>query len=86
MQRITVIEQLRTYIALNVLEGKDIGLDENTPLLEWGIVNSLEIVRLTSFMSKQFHIDITPDKLSADYFTDISSIANLVLESVAAEE
>jgi acyl carrier protein len=86
MQRTAVIEQLRTHIAQNVLEGKDVGLDETTPLLEWGIINSLEVVRLLDFMSRQFTVDITPDKLSADHFTNISAIADLVMGNMPREE
>jgi acyl carrier protein len=84
MQRLTIIEKLKRYIAQDVLAGKDIGLDETTPLLEWGIMNSLEIVRLLSFIRKQFAIDIPADKLVADSFTSVSSVADLVLESVPA--
>ena len=82
MQRITIIEELKRYIAQDVLMGKDIGLDETTPLLEWGIMNSLEIVRLLSFIRKQFAVDIPADKLVADSFTSVSSVADLVLEFV----
>lgn len=82
MQRLTIIEELKRYIAQDVLAGKDIGLDETTPLLEWGIMNSLEIVRLLSFIRKQFAVDIPADKLVADSFTSVSSVADLVLEFV----
>jgi acyl carrier protein len=82
MQRDSVIEQLNRYIAQDVLGGKDIGLDETTPLLEWGIINSLEMVKLLSFMRKQFGVDIPTDKLVADSFTSISSIAGLVMEQI----
>ncbi|HEY4035380.1 MAG TPA: phosphopantetheine-binding protein [Ktedonobacteraceae bacterium] len=84
MQRDAVIEQLRSYIAQDVLSGKDIGLDEMTPLLEWGIINSLEIVKLLSFIRKQFAVDISTDKLVVDSFTSISAIADLVLEQIPA--
>ncbi len=84
MQQNAVIEQLKKYIAQDVLSGKDIGLDEMTPLLEWGIINSLEIVKLLSFIRKQFAVDIPTDKLVADSFTSISAIADLVLEQIPA--
>jgi acyl carrier protein len=84
MQRTTVIEQLKRYIAQDVLGGKDIGLDETTPLLEWGIINSLEMAKLLSFIRKQFAVDISTDKLVADSFSSISSIADLVLEQALA--
>jgi acyl carrier protein len=80
MQQTTVSEQLKKYIAQDVLGGKDIGLDETTPLLEWGIINSLEMVRLLNFIRKQFDIDIPTDKLVADHFTNITSIAELILK------
>lgn len=80
MQKAIVIEQIKKYIAQDVLGGKDIGLDETTPLLEWGIINSLEMVRLLSFMRQQFAIHIPPDKLVADHFTNIASIAELIMK------
>ena len=84
MNRTTIVEQLASYIARDVLEGKDIGLTETTPLLAWGIINSLEIVRLLRFIHQQFSVDIPLDQLVADSFTDIASIANLVLEQTPA--
>jgi acyl carrier protein len=79
MQRTTIIEQLKIYIGRTILEGKDIGLDETTPLLEWGIINSLEMVKLLSFIREQFAVDITPDKLIPDYFANLATLADLVL-------
>ena len=85
MQRLAVIEQLKRYIAQDVLGGKDIGLDETTQLLEWGVINSLEIVRLLSFIREQFGVDIPTSEIVADSFTSISSIAELVLVYMPAQ-
>jgi len=82
MQRSTVLEKLTRYFAQDVLSGEDAGLDETTPLLEWGIINSIEMAKLLHFIHQQFAIDIPPDKLEADSFTTISSIADLVLNTV----
>ena len=84
MQRTTIIEQLQRYIAQDILRGKDIGLDETTPLLEWGIITSLQMIKLLNFISQEFDVDIHPDKLSAENFTTISSIASLVMEQMHA--
>jgi len=84
MQRTTIIEQLQRYIAQDILRGKDIGLDETTPLLEWGIISSLQMIKLLNFISQEFDVDIPPDKLIAEYFTTISSIARLVVEHMFA--
>lgn len=84
MQRTEVVAQLKKYIAQDVLSGKDIGLDETTPLLEWGVINSLEMVRLLSFIRTAFAVDIPMNKLTADNFTNLSSISNLVIENTGS--
>ena len=84
MQRSTITTELQKYIAHDVLDGKDIGLDETTPLLEWGIVNSFEMTKLLGFIRQQFDVEITPSQLVADSFADIHSITDLVMENIAS--
>lgn len=79
MQRDEVTEQLKNYLVVQVLDGKNIGLDETTPLLEWGVINSIEIMRLLTFINKQFHVNVSPDRMVADNFVNISAITDMVL-------
>lgn len=80
MQRSEVLAQLKDYVAQHLLDGTDIGLDESTPLLEWGVINSLEIIRLISFIEKQFGVEVPGEKIVASYFINLASLSNLVLE------
>lgn len=84
MQRLEVMEQLQKYFVEQVLDGKNIGLDETSPLLEWGVINSIEIVRLLTFIHKRFDIEIPPGQMTADNFVDIGTIADMVLRNQAA--
>lgn len=81
MQRSAVMEQLKTYITEKVLDDRNIGLDETTPLLEWGVINSVEVVRLISFIRKQFNVDISPDKMAAKHFTDLRALTDFVMKT-----
>ena len=81
MQRIEVLEQLKNYITKQVLDGKNIGLDETTPLLEWGVINSLEIVRLLTFSRTQFNVDIPNNQMIAENFMNLSVITDMVMAS-----
>lgn len=81
MQRIEVLEQLKNYITKQVLDGKNIGLDETTPLLEWGVINSLEIVRLLTFIRTQFNVDIPNNQMIAENFMNLSVITDMVMVS-----
>ena len=80
MQRSDVVDQLKHYIAESVLDGKEVGLDESTPLLEWGVINSLEIARLLNFIQQQFHVEIPSEKVIAEHFANLRVLSDLVME------
>lgn len=80
MQQAEILGILSKYIANDVLDGKDIGLEPSTPLLEWGVLNSLEIVKLVTFMSREFGVSVPGDKVTATYFKDLQALADLVVE------
>jgi acyl carrier protein len=78
MSQSAISDSIRTYIANEILDGKDIGLDNSTPLLEWGVLNSMEIARLVNFLQNQFRIEVPDDKIVLDNFKDVDSITSLV--------
>lgn len=79
MHQSEVLEALKAYITNEVLDGKDIGLETTTPLLEWGVINSLEIVKVLNFIWNQFGIEIPAEKVTAEHFKDLVSLTHLVL-------
>ena len=83
MQQPEVLEALKSYITRDILDGKDIGLEATTPLLEWGIINSFEIIKVLSFIENQFKVEIPVEQVTAEYFKDLDSLSNLVLEKTS---
>lgn len=71
---------LTEYIANEVLDGEDIGLEPTTPLIEWGVINSMEIARLVSFVDERFGVTIPSDKITIEHFKTIDAITALVEE------
>ena len=86
MQRTEVMNALSDYVVNQILDGKNIGLDEATPLLEWGVINSMEMIRLLNFISQRFGVDIPAEKMVADHFTNLASITDLVLSVAGSSE
>lgn len=78
MDHSAIAANLKTYIANEILDGKDIGLEDSTPLLEWGVLNSMEIARMVSFIQDRFEVAVPDDRIVIDNFKDVESIANLV--------
>jgi acyl carrier protein len=59
-------------------EADDIKLDENTPLISSGIVDSFSMVSLKRFLEKKYQISIPDEDASPEAFNTVSSIIALV--------
>ena len=67
-----------SFIANSLLGGNSEGLERGTPLLELGVVDSMGITRLTSFLETEFGIRVPVEELSATNFASIEALARLV--------
>jgi acyl carrier protein len=79
MKRQEVVRDLKAYIVREILEGDEAGLHEESPILEWGLLNSLEIIRLLRFIRERFDVQLGPKQVTPDTFKDIQSIADLII-------
>lgn len=81
----TVKKSIRDYIIETVFDGQDDGeLDEHSPLLEWGILNSLQVLGLIDFIEAKFEIKINPEDLRPQNLESVAAIAVLIQSRVSA--
>lgn len=76
-----VFALLRSHIVEEVLEGDDDGLEATSPLLEWGVLNSLEIARLLRRLEAELGVRIPEARITAANFRNLDAITHLVLET-----
>jgi acyl carrier protein len=74
----TLIAELREFIAREFLHGKDEGLNASTPLIEWGVIDSIAIVALGDFISKRLGVQIPNAELKPSNMATLETIASLV--------
>ena len=55
-------------------------VNENTPLITSGIVDSFSMVSLKTFLEKKFNIKIPDDKATPEAFDTVNNIINLLKE------
>lgn len=81
------IDALVTYIGREFLSGQRDGLDAETPLLEWNVLDSLSMMSLIAFIEERWSIAIPDEYVLPENFQDIRSISRLVhdLGAAAAE-
>jgi peptidyl carrier protein len=86
-----VSSQLLRYIGDNFLAG-DVHreLDLDTPLLEWGVLSSLNTATLLNHIRAQYGIAVPPVRINATNFRTVRAITAMIRElsavpSVASE-
>lgn len=74
-----LLKELTQYIQDNLLDGdKSAELTTETPLLEWGILNSIDTARLVGYIRAQFAVRVPPSQIVSKHFKNIECIADLV--------
>ena len=72
-------EDIKAYIVDQILDGRDADkLDVDTPLLEWGIIDSLTIVDLVEFVKSRFSIDLPASELVPQNLESIHAFTALM--------
>jgi acyl carrier protein len=63
-----------------VLDGDDLTVDESTPLLVSGLLDSLRTARLVNFLRREIGVPIPAAKLDPENFRDVATIVAMVGE------
>lgn len=75
----SVEQQIRTYIAGNILfSDNGYPYPDDASFLDKGIVDSMNVLELVSFVEKQFGIVVRDQDLTPDNFDSVSRLADYV--------
>jgi acyl carrier protein len=76
---VEVESKLRHFITREIMfADDDNALDSNEPLLGSGIIDSLGIMRLVSFIEEEFDIVVPEDQLVPEHFQSVNRLASFV--------
>jgi flavin reductase (NADH) len=79
-----VPERLSRYIRDRFLDGDpNSELEETTPLLEWGILTSMNTALLLTWIRDDFGVEVPIDRLTGQNFKDIGAISAMVTDLLA---
>ena len=74
-------DKIREYIVDEyVEEDSGVTVEDETPLISGGLVDSFSMVSLKLFLETEYNISIPDDKATADAFDNVNAIAALVRE------
>ena len=74
-----MVNDLKQFVVTELLDGRDTGLDEHTPLLEWGVIDSLSVAELVSFTRERFGIEVPQGEVSPENMKDLDAYVGLLM-------
>jgi len=80
MDRADVYTALHEFVSVELLDGDAKDLDEQTPLLEWGLIDSFSLVKLVGFIDRRFGVKIRPESLNPATFKSLGVLTAYVCE------
>ena len=76
-----VVPEIRGWLRENVTGGRDVPEDE--PIIENGVLTSLQTVELVLFLEDRFGIMVEDEELDEENFGSVNAIAGLVAGKTA---
>ena len=76
-----VVPEIRGWLRENVTGGRDVPEDE--PIIENGVLTSLQTVELVMFLEDRFGIMVEDEELDEENFGSVNAIAGLVAGKTA---
>ncbi len=77
---------VRSFVEEELLNGRKENLEENTDLLEKGIIDSLSLLRLTTFLEQTCRITVEDEEIVPENFRSLAAIHAFVTKRQEASE
>ena len=77
-------QEIRGYVAEHFLPGGQ-GLEDTTPLISGGLIDSIGMLGLISFMESRFSVEFMPRDVDAHTLDNLNLIETLINRKLAAK-
>jgi acyl carrier protein len=82
-----ILEALKEHIAVKIMKKSDgFTLGDDEPLIDQGIVDSLGILSLLTFLEQKFSVKITDDELTPENFATPAAMARMIRDKLMGQK
>lgn len=78
------VEIIRKHVLEEILKKPEGSIDDDTPLVSGGLMNSLSTLELVAFLEDTFDIDIPAHEIRVENLDTVARIAEVVAEKQGA--
>jgi acyl carrier protein len=76
-------EKIKAYLANEILAGDADGLNNETPLITGGLLDSISTLQLVDFLEKTFSIEFKAHEVDQEYLNTIDLIAKTIFDKLS---
>ena len=74
------LASIKTFIRTELIYDDEKDFDENTNLIERGIIDSMSLVRLISFIEENYEIRVQDEDIVPENFSSLNKISSFIAE------
>lgn len=74
------LSSIKNFIRTELIYDEEKDFDENTNLIERGIVDSMSLVRLISFLEENYKIQVQDEDIVPENFSSLNKISGFITE------
>jgi len=74
------LSSIKTFIRSELIYDDEKDFDENTNLIDRGIVDSMSLVRLISFIEENYDIRVQDEDIVPEHFSSLKKIASFIAQ------
>jgi len=78
-ERAPLVRTLTDLVATHLLDGQGTQIEETSPLVEWGVIDSFNMFRLLGLIEETCAVTIPVEAVTGDDFRSVGAMADLVL-------
>ena len=83
-ERVHVLAEIRTFVAGWFRDGREEGLEDDTPLVTSGIVDSAGVIEVVDFLERRFGVRVEDTDVSLANCNTLRGLAELVQDRLTA--
>ncbi|HEY0031154.1 MAG TPA: acyl carrier protein [Bacteroidia bacterium] len=74
---------IKIFIAERFLNNAGSDLNDSTPLISGGLIDSISTMQLVAFLEKKYHFEFQAHEVDRDNLDSVEIIANFVLSKIS---
>jgi acyl carrier protein len=76
-------KDIKAFISERFLNNSATDLNDNTPLISGGLIDSISTMQLITFLEKKYHFEFEAHEVDRDNLDSIEIIANFVVSKIS---